>query len=457
MHRRLNETYSSSCCSHQAELDAGWYKKVRKAFRKAVKAIHEQKTFTPDSLNDKRIQLLINETYKVLKEGVNTGITTKVPAAMINKLDNDVFVFSGMKTYAQLKEASLLLRDANGQIKPFDAFARDIEKINSNYNQNYLRAEHQFAIGSAQAAAQWHEYAKDGDRYNLQIRTAGDDKVRASHQELNMITLPQSDPYWKTTYTPFDWGCRCRIIQVLKSKYPVTDTGTATMAADKAISTLFRYNPGLQQTIFPPKHPYYPQHCNGEKLNVSGLVGFAKWLLDAEADRCKAMQVVKQMRAAAEGATIKKRAAEYDDLKKDENYNDVAFNKNTGGLKATHKLHNFDPNRGHYEKEVRDILFAKGNKIILENESTGEGKKVDGFLNDLKADISTIIGTGKNTTTRALLHSKSKGADTAILYYPEESNYSPEKVNNAIARFKGQTSYRFKKVVVIVKGDIVRQ
>lgn len=133
---------------------------------------------------------------------------------------------------------------------------------------------------------------QDGDLYNLQIPIAGDERVRASHAALNGITRPANDAYWNTTWTPFDWGCRCRIIQVLKGKYDETDIDTANAASNKAVGSLFKYNPGKQQVIFPPKHPYYPQHCNGAKLNVSRLIGFATWLLAAEEDRCKAKTIV---------------------------------------------------------------------------------------------------------------------------------------------------------------------
>ena len=44
-----------------------------------------------------------------------------IPEAMAKSLKEDVFVFSGLKTHAQLAEASKLLMTADGKIKSFSA------------------------------------------------------------------------------------------------------------------------------------------------------------------------------------------------------------------------------------------------------------------------------------------------------------------------------------------------
>lgn len=56
-------------------------------------------------------------------------------------------------------------------------------------------------------AAKWEKFEEDGDRYNLQYRTAGDDKVRPEHAALNGVTLPMSDPFWESYYPPNGWNC----------------------------------------------------------------------------------------------------------------------------------------------------------------------------------------------------------------------------------------------------------
>lgn len=115
-------------------------------------------------------------------------------------------------------------------------------------------------------AGRWAAIEADGDAFNLQYRTAGDDRVRDSHAALDMITLPPSDPFWSSFSFPNGWRCRCSYVQVRKSKYPLSDSAEAIRLAEEATTQIdkdgknrleiFRFNPGKDKVIFPPHHPY---------------------------------------------------------------------------------------------------------------------------------------------------------------------------------------------------------
>ncbi len=238
-------------------------KRVLNAVEKAFKQLHEKGNYSYKDLeNTKEYKALLKETNNVLQSGITDN---DIPPEMRNSLQQDVFVFSGLKTHAQLLEASQQLLMPEGKVKSFTQFSQDVERIKSNYNQTYLEAEYQFAITSSQMAGKWAQ--ADNDRYNLQYRTAGDDKVRASHAALDKITLPASDDFWLSYYPPNGWRCRCNAVQVRKSKYEVSDSKIAITAGEKATQQLdkdgknkleiFRFNPGKQKVIFPPKHPYH--------------------------------------------------------------------------------------------------------------------------------------------------------------------------------------------------------
>jgi SPP1 gp7 family putative phage head morphogenesis protein len=175
-----------------------------------------------------------------------------------------------MKTYQELKKASGMLLDADGKIKPFNKFKEDVETIHKDYNERYLETEYGFAVHSSQMAAKWNDFEQDGDEYDIQYRTAADDRVRPEHVALNNTTLPKDDPFWDNYVPSLDWGCRCDIAQVRKNKYPESnsqnaqklgETATTRIAADGTNKlAMFRFNSGKQMKVFPDKHPYFARN-----------------------------------------------------------------------------------------------------------------------------------------------------------------------------------------------------
>lgn len=228
-------------------------------FTGAAKHIHERQEFTPQMMQDEPVKALTRETYTALSAAINIG--REVPPELRVALEENTFIFSGFKTYQQLREVSGLLKDEDGGFKSFEAFSRDIQQLNDRYNKNYLRAEYNYATQSTQMAVKWHDFVADGDDYLLQYRTSGDDRVRAEHAALHGVTLPIGDAFWDEYMPPLDWGCRCTVVQVPREKYQQSDPDEAKALGEAATASpkkkIFRFNPGKTMKIFPPKHPYY--------------------------------------------------------------------------------------------------------------------------------------------------------------------------------------------------------
>lgn len=150
-------------------------------------------------------------------------------------------------------------------MKPFETFRKDVEAIDARYNTNYLYAEYNHALHTSQMAVKWHEILADGDQYNLQYQTAGDERVREAHAALDGVTLPPSDPFWNDYLPPNGWNCRCNVVQVLREDFPLSDPGQAKAAGDACTeepkARIFRYNAGKELSLFPRKHPYLPKAC----------------------------------------------------------------------------------------------------------------------------------------------------------------------------------------------------
>ena len=238
---------------------------ISKGFKDAMKVIFNQKgsSFSIDIMADKNVQSLIEAHATVLDRNIER---LEMSDIMRQRLQRSNYIFSGIKTFHELNEAFPSLLDENGNRKPFERFLNDVQKINDTYNANYLRAEYNFVQSSAQMAAKWEQFAEDGDRYNLQYRTAGDSKVRPAHAALNGVTLPPSDPFWQTYYPPNGWGCRCNVVQVRKAKYPATPHDEAMKRGEEALQDdtkgIFHFNPGIQQKTMPDYNPYTIRRCN---------------------------------------------------------------------------------------------------------------------------------------------------------------------------------------------------
>lgn len=269
LNERVKNLYSCGCdtCS-EINLALNDNKPVFKDLLNAVEAayqkLHENGTYKPSDIkNTDAYKQLISATNGVLKQTITDN---DIPAEMLRALQNDVFLFSALKTHAQLFEASRLLLDENKQVKPFNKFLQDVKQIKSNYNESYLEAEYIFATTSAQMAGKWADIQQNDGKYNLQYRTAKDEKVRETHRALDEITLPADDTFWNSYYPPNGWRCRCNAVEVLKGKHQVSDSKKSIEAGEAATTQIgkdgknrfeiFRFNPGKQKVIFPPKHPY---------------------------------------------------------------------------------------------------------------------------------------------------------------------------------------------------------
>ena len=324
-----------------------------------------------DLLAKPGIRRLIQATAKVYEQALDSpSISYEIPSEMRQKLEEDIFVFSGFKTYHQLKEASLLLRDDAGNIKPFSKFYQDVSKIKEKYNRNWLRAEYNFATASAEMASHWAEYATHKEYTNLQYHTALDDKVRESHAALEGITLPYEDSFWNTAFPPNGWNCRCHVVPVLKEDYPVSDSQTAQQSFEMLTegSEIFRFNPGKEAVIFPPHHPYYGKRGYKHCLNPHLALSFD----DDPSDPCGVYRKIKEAEEEKKYVTYKNEDGTQIKVHKDADPIELEDNIRTGLVIAK-----AFPQR---DIRVREHIREKGKK--------NAEYEIDGELGDAKRVLS---------------------------------------------------------------------
>ena len=383
------------------------------AFNDVADMIYNAGGFNLDQIKDPKARKLIRETVNTINRGVDAHLPTDVPDTLRCALEENGFIFSGFKTFHAMRELGLSMLTTDGNIKSYNEFKKDVQQIDAHYNTNYLYAEYKHAIGACQMAAKWHEQAKDGDRYDLQYRTAQDPNVREDHRLLHGTTLPLSDPFWDKYYPPNGWGCRCTVVQVRKGKYPLSDPKLAMLRGDNATDTsklkIFRYNPGKSMTLFPPKHPYYKTPAEAKAV-------------------CNEL-----------GKQYAEHRKLYQQLKDDTQYTDVHFDSIGGGLKASHVGHNFDKKGGLYEKHVQEAGYKAGHAVIFGDESKHAYHKrfTEGTWDGLDFEVAGKESVTENSILRGLKHcAEKRTTKIAVLDFPK-GGFDSEVLRKAIKRYKG--------------------
>lgn len=263
-------------------------------------------------IGQEKVQDFIRSHAQVLDNAVKFEPMSQT---MRHRLERSNYIFSGMKTFHELNEAFPSLLNPDGTRKPFEEFLNDVQKIDRTYNHNYLRAEYNFAQAAGSMAAKWERFQQDGDRYNLQYRTANDDHVREEHAALHGVTLPPSDSFWAEYYPPNGWNCRCTVVQVRKSKYPVTPHDEAMALGEAATGKdpkgIFHFNPGIEQKAFPDYNPYTIKRCRDCDLakgkGADGSPVGNKLVFVPENELCAACRIVRSL-ANADAKQTRKQA-----------------------------------------------------------------------------------------------------------------------------------------------------
>lgn len=367
-----------------------------KDFLKAVKKVFKEKGYRPGMLAEPECRPLISDTHQVFRKAVENGVADNdLPDEMARRLDHDTFIFSGFKVHHELSEAGLSLRDENGKLKSYAAFEKDVTSIHEKYNRNYLRSEYNFAVASAQMAANWKEVEAGKNRYDLQYRTAGDYRVRRTHKALQDITLPADDPFWDKYYPPNGWSCRCTAVEVLKGKYPVSDSKDAIMKGEKATSSLdrfgnnkdaiFRFNPGKDGKIFPPKHPYLPKGCGDCKKGIRNLA------YDPDSEQCKVCLILAKI-ATRQKVSPEEKEDVYA-LPVEKQFNIVHTDKGSGHSVLQHRLVD---EKGEDYRQVLAVAKAyaeegncKINPVVDKNARKGREIIYHGITDNANPDLTT--------------------------------------------------------------------
>lgn len=413
----------------QEDKEPDWRERVSKGFTRLMQFLYKQKEVNASLMRHPEVQQFVGTTAEVLNRAVEEGIHLAPPSPkMVERLEESNLLFSGFKTFHEMNEAFPSLLNEDGSRKPFEQFLNDVQRIDETYNGQYLKAEYNFAVASAQMAAKWEKFTADGDRYYLQYRTAYDDKVRDSHARLHNVTLPVSSPFWDEYFPPNGWGCRCTVVQVRKSKYALSDESKAIADGNQATAgkhqELFRFNPGKRQACYPDYNPYTIKKCS--TCSKSGF----KLAKLPDNDLCAACRVIREMKQEQE--KIRKQYEAYDEKR----WKKELFGGENGGYLVTEKTRiesgmQNKQEKAKYDKEYEMCqTFARaGYRIEHLGEKPGVSSP-DVTINGVPADLKRTKGGG-NIVKYAKKAVRQQGAKV-VLFQFDEMNASIYKELNQL-------------------------
>ena len=220
--------------------------------------------------------VLFSDTWKELQKGLFRGFggnletfaETSTDFKVLTRLNENINKFSAAKTFQFTKDSQNLILDAQGNLRPFTDFRKDVKKIYDIQHETWLKTEFETTVANAQSAAQWQDIQRDKKTLPLlKYQTAGDDRVRPLHAAWDGIVKPVDDPFWDTRSPQNDFGCRCNLIQLEEGEEKITNLGDRLEKVKKETkgkiksldndSKLFNINPGKFKIIFPRSHPYF--------------------------------------------------------------------------------------------------------------------------------------------------------------------------------------------------------
>ena len=134
---------------------------------------------------------------------------------------------------------------------------------------------------------------------------------------------------------------------------------------------------------------------------------------------------------------------EYLRLLENDDYLQVTFDEESGGVSAVHKLHKFAKRQGtygmrqgDYERTVLSVLRKYGHRVVLEAETNVPGVKAfDGFLDDIPMEIKAVEGTGTWSISTKLLQAEKQHAQCVVLFFPQRDLFSEARIVDGLGKY----------------------
>lgn len=336
-------------------------------------------------VDQQSIRLMAEEMTKGLFQGYGKNLGKIDPEAtdyrILSKMEDNVHVFSGFKSYRELKEISqLLVKD--GKLVSKQEFLQAVKRVDKTYNQNYKEAEYDLAVTSAQQAKNWNDIQKEKEKFPmLKYSSVLDGHETVLCHTLDARIYPVDHDFWKTYYPPNHWRCRSGVI-------PLADGEQSNDEPElyPKLAPMFQNNVGINGEVFPDSHPYFD-------LPVNKVEYLKKHIGILVPGRWENYKQYKTLVTKGDHANLK-------------------FYKESGGFTATHKYHGKTELANN--EIIADELAKDGYGVILKGLNK-KGTSSDASLFK-KGDweFKNVKGTSANTIQQNIRDAKRQSENIVL-------------------------------------------
>lgn len=234
-----------------------------KMIERLIEAIYEEE-ITEYELPENLYFAIANYLKKGLYEGFGETLATveaeSIDADLLLQLRENIYMFSGAKTFQQVKEMSEAITFGD-DVRPFAEFKELAGKIFDTYNEVWLQTEYNTAIAEAQNAVRWNEVEKNKKTLPLlKYSAVMDPNTSDICAPLDGTTLKVDDPFWNSFMPPNHFNCRCTVEQMTEDEGEVTpdaEVKELEKTVGDEMQDLFKMNPGKDKVVFNEDHPYF--------------------------------------------------------------------------------------------------------------------------------------------------------------------------------------------------------
>ena len=212
----------------------------------------------PESLYFAIADYLKRGLYKGFGGGLSDFAVGSKDFELLSELRENVYMFSGAKTYQQVKVMSDFMSEG-GRVPTVKEFDEHAMKVFDRYNKVWGHTEHQTCIGQGQCAVKWNKIVNDAAVLPLlQYSAVGGETTCPICGALDGMIRPVSDPIWRTKAPLNHFGCLCLLLQLHDGEVTnKADADRISTQVDREMQDIFKMNPGIDKVVFSDQHPYF--------------------------------------------------------------------------------------------------------------------------------------------------------------------------------------------------------